>query len=117
MDYDVRGIHVTLTEAIQTHVEQKIAHVTGRFQRLVRNVEVHLVDTNGPKKGPDKLCKVLATLRNSERIVIEETAADLYAAIDVGLDRLKQVLGRRIEKLPRAHSRDHRRASDRPLLA
>jgi putative sigma-54 modulation protein len=57
-----------------------------------------LKDINGPRGGVDKLCQVRLTLPRLRDIVIEDTQADLYVAIDRAADRASRTLNRRLAR-------------------
>ncbi len=108
---DVRSVHMEMTEAIHQHTMERFAFINQRFEHMIRSVSIRLVDDNGPRKGPDKVCKVIATLRNSTQVVVEQMGSDLYNAIDTAAGRFKQVLSRRTNRLPKSHRRDRTPAS------
>lgn len=111
MTIDVRSVHLEMTEGLRQHTMDRFEFLNQRFQHMIRSVSIKLVDDNGPRKGPDKVCKVVATLRNSTQVVVEQMGSDLYNAIDIAAGRFKQVLGRKVNRLPKSHRRDHTPAS------
>jgi len=64
---------------------------------------VRLSDINGPRGGNDKRCRIKVPLAGRQDVVIEDTEADLYVAIDRAADRTERALARRLERL-----REHR---------
>ena len=57
---------------------------------------VRLSDINGPRGGEDKCCHIQVALAHLPDVVIEDTEADLYAAIDRAADRAAHTVGRRL---------------------
>lgn len=106
MQVDIRGVNLDLTQPIRDHVKGKLESSLKRFLRLVQDIVVRLEDDNGPRRGADKLVKLHAHIVPTEHLIIEERDKNLYAAVDKAFDRLKVVLGKRANKLPRSHSRD-----------
>jgi ribosome-associated translation inhibitor RaiA len=71
------------------------------------HVKLSLADINGPRGGVDKKCQISLALAGHNNIVIEDTEADLYIAIDRASERCARTLTRRLEKF-REH--DHQSA-------
>lgn len=70
-----------LTGYIKDHVESELSHILGWNWRKVQNVTVTLGDTNGPRGGVDKYCRVCVELTSGHTIRAERVARDLYDAI------------------------------------
>ncbi|PWF44729.1 HPF/RaiA family ribosome-associated protein [Massilia glaciei] len=87
-----------LTEALRTYTEQRLAIALGWAGDHVRKVAVSLSDINGPRGGIDKRCKIQAKLDAGTEVIIEDTEADLYVAIDRAADRADRALVRRVER-------------------
>jgi putative sigma-54 modulation protein len=95
----------SLTESLREHIERRIRSAFGRLNQGLQKVSLRLDDINGPKGGADKSCRIQIPLPGSRPVVIEETQADLYIAIDRALERAGQALGRKL-----ARKREHGRA-------
>lgn len=99
MRLQVRGISIPTTPAIKAHAERRVQSAAARLGSSVRSVAVRLSDLNGPRGGQDKLCVMEARLAGGGGVVrIEESGDDLYGVIDRAAGRLKQVLGRRVNR-------------------
>lgn len=89
----LRGVHLTLRPRHKAYVQ---AHLFEPVQRIYRNeaseMDVHLVDTNGPKGGEDKECRVTLRMPNQPSIHITERGENIFACIDIARDRLERVL-------------------------
>jgi ribosome-associated translation inhibitor RaiA len=59
---------------------------------------VRLSDVNGPRGGEDKRCHIEVRLRGMPDVVIVDTEADLYVAIDRATERAGRALVRRLER-------------------
>ncbi len=105
MQLDIRGLNIAVTDAIRTHIEEKYAPFFERFGSQLQRATVRIEDTNGPRGGADKTCKLHVHLLPTEDLIIEETDADLYVAIDKVAHRCKEKLARRADKLPSSHAR------------
>lgn len=92
MNINVRGKNIELTPALREHVEKRLGRVTRFFEHL-REVHVilkvekghHIIEVTIPING--------MTLRG------EESSADMYASIDMVVDKLEKQLSKHKEKL------------------
>lgn len=107
MKVRIRGRHLEVTAGMRAHAERAIEFAFGRFSARVERVEVFVLDVNGPRGGVDKCCRVAARLRPNGLIYLEETAVDLYAALDRAIGRAGRSVGRRLEHCWRVP--EHRR--------
>ena len=105
MNLDIRGRNISLTDGLRSHIERRLGFALGRFGSAVGPVLVRFGDENGPRGGEDKSLTCVVRLGDTE-VVIEETNADLYAAIDRAADRLSHAVARRL-----ARRRDLRQAA------
>ena len=109
MQIDVQALGFELTPALRTHTERRLAFALGRADTQVSRLWVRLSDLNDPRGGEDKRCHVRITLTDAPEVVIEDTEADLYVAIDRAADRAGRPVARRLER-----SRDQRRGPCSP---
>lgn len=92
MNINVRGKHIDVTPALREHVEKRLGRVTRFFEHL-REVNVvlkvekerHIIEVTIPING--------ITLRG------EEASTDMYASIDMVVDKLEKQLSKHKEKL------------------
>jgi putative sigma-54 modulation protein len=92
MNINVRGKHIDVTPALREHVEKRLGRVTRFFEHLKEvNVvlkvekERHIIEVTIPING--------MTLRG------EEASTDMYASIDMVVDKLEKQLSKHKEKL------------------
>ena len=88
-----------ITEALRRYVERRMAAALGWAGERMRTLAVSLSDINGPRGGIDKRCKIQVQLSGGAEIVMEDTQADLYAAIDRAADRADRAVVRRVERM------------------
>ncbi|MEM5794943.1 MAG: ribosome-associated translation inhibitor RaiA [Bacillota bacterium] len=92
MNINVRGKNIEITPALREHVEKRLRRVTRFFEDL-REVYVilkvekgrHIVEVTIPLNG--------ITLRG------EESSPDMYASVDMVVDKLEKQLSKHKEKL------------------
>ena len=111
MRIDIQALGFDLTPALRAHTERRIHFALGWATTQVSRLCVRLSDLNGPRGGEDKRCQMRISLAEAPEVVIEDTQADLYEAIDRAAERAGRTVGRRLER-----SRDQRHGA-RPLLA
>ncbi|MGF1546596.1 MAG: HPF/RaiA family ribosome-associated protein [Thiotrichales bacterium] len=97
MHIDIQATSLTLTEALQNHIDRRMRMILARVGQRITRVIVRLSDVNGPKGGCDKVCKIEIRLSGLPDVVIEDVQADLYLAIDRAAARAGRTLARRIE--------------------
>ena len=87
-----------LTEALYNQVNAKLHLVLSRYSNRIRQAQVTLLDTNGPKGGEDKRCLICIKVNHAKSIVVQETAPDLYDAISNGVYRIKRAVDRHFNR-------------------
>jgi ribosomal subunit interface protein len=107
MKVGVRKPGSDVSEAVRSHVEQRLLFVLACFERSILDVDVHLTDLNGSRGRFEKRCRMGARLVPWGGVRVEETADDLYAAIDYAADRLGQCVSHELAR------RGYRKVSER----
>ena len=97
MQMEVRSKGFSTTAAIRAHVEKRLGFALDRFGSHIRSVAVWLGDMNGPKGGVDKCCRIAVDL-GGNHVALEESAADLYHAVDHAAHRLRTKIVRELER-------------------
>ena len=96
MQIDIQARNFALTDALRSHTERRLGFALSTRDNHIQRVLVRLSDINGPRGGADKCCHIHVALARLPDVVIEDTEADLYAAIDRAADRAGRTLGRRL---------------------
>ena len=99
MQIDIQARGFKLTEGLREYVERRLSFVFASTRRSVRRISVRLSDQNGPRGGDDMRCRMQVSLAAAPSVVIEDTEANLYVAIDRAADRIGRAVARRIERL------------------
>jgi ribosomal subunit interface protein len=99
MQFDIRSHGFDLTESLREHAERRLGFALDWARYDVKKVSVCLSDINGPRGGNDKRCQVRISLPRVREVVIEDTDADLYVAIDRAIDRTERTVARRLDRL------------------
>ncbi len=104
-----------LTEALRSHVELRLRTTLGWTGARLRRLAVFLSDINGPRGGVDKRCKIEVQLAGRKPVVIEDTEADMYVAIDRAAGRAGRALVRKVRRQREfAHVRPDASLPERP---
>jgi ribosomal subunit interface protein len=113
---DLTALNFRVTAAIERHVNRRVRAAIGHASRSVTGTTVRLRDTNGPRGGVDKACRVAVRVRGGRAVVAEAVDRDLYAAIDAAAEKLAGAL-RRHRGRRRALRRQHGRRRTRQVTA
>jgi putative sigma-54 modulation protein len=92
MKIQIRDRNVETTEILRAHVERRLGVALGRFGERIVRVVVRFSDT-----GVDKRCQIDVGLR-PRSVRVEDTDADLFAAVDHAVDRISRSVARAIER-------------------
>lgn len=98
MQTQAHAFQFSLTPAMDRHVRDRVAAAVGHAARSVRDVAVRLGDTNGPRGGVDKVCRIVAALRDRATVVVHAVDRDLYAAIDAAAAKLREAVRRQTRR-------------------
>ncbi len=98
MQIDIQARHFSLTDALRNHAERRLRFALTCCKDHIQRVVVRLSDTNGPRGGIDKHCHVQVVVAGTSDVVIEDTEADLYLAINRAMERAGRTLSRKINR-------------------
>lgn len=91
MNLTISGHHLELTPAIREYVETKLERIRRHFDHVI-DVTVILAVEKLPEKEKRQKAEINLRLRGKD-IHVESIAEDLYAAIDILIDKLdRQVI-------------------------
>lgn len=92
MRINIIGRRLEVTEAINDYVEKKINRLSKYYNRI-SEIEVIL-----DEEGLVKKVEILIKADHAQKFIISESGEDLYACVDVGLDKIERQLTRFKEK-------------------
>jgi ribosome-associated translation inhibitor RaiA len=98
MQIDIQALDFPLTYAMRNHAERRMRFALTCCDDYIQRVVMRLSDINGPRGGADKRCQVQVVLAGLPDVVIEDTEADLYVAIDRATERASQTLLRKVDR-------------------
>ena len=97
MQIEIETSGFPLTRALRDHAERRLRSALTRCGDRIRKIAMRLSDVEGPRGGADKSCRLRVVLTGLPDVVVEDTQADLYVAIDRATDRAGRTLVRKIE--------------------
>ncbi|PTL78703.1 ribosome hibernation-promoting factor, HPF/YfiA family [Vitiosangium sp. GDMCC 1.1324] len=102
----MRGVHLELSDSLRDYATQHLVEPISKFidDDEATEIEISLVDVNGPKGGRDQECRVNVRMPGFAGIHITETGETLFQAIDLARDRLENTVKRTVQKRREASS-------------
>ncbi len=102
MNFNIRGDKVKVTEAIKNYAEEKISRINKYFhdhETMTANVLIRV-------KGIDQTVEV--TINNDKMLLrAEESHRDLYAAIDLVVDKLERQIRKNKTRMTKKSVKDN----------
>lgn len=98
MQFDLRAQGFDLTDGLREHAERRLRFALDWARHEIGRVVLRFSDINGPRGGSDKRCQVRIPLPRMRDVVVEDTAADLYVAMDRAIERAARTLERRLSR-------------------
>lgn len=99
MRIDIQTSGFILTVGLREHATRRLQFALSWANHDVHKIAMRLSDINGPRGASDKRCQIQVQLSGGQDVVIEDTEADLYVAIDRAADRANHAVARRLERL------------------
>ena len=103
MNLTISGHHLEITPAIRSHVESKLDRMKRNFDGVI-DISVLLAVDNVSDKEKSQRAEIKLNL-SGKTLHAESVAQDLYAAIDILMDKLDRQLVKAKTK-SKEHSRD-----------
>jgi len=97
MKIEIQARNFSLTRAMREHIERRLGFALSTCYQHVKRILVHLSDVNGPRGGKDKRCHLVVTLPD-HAVVVENTEADLYVAINRAASRTGRTVMRQLRR-------------------
>lgn len=95
MHIEIKSQGFAMTQGLHNYTMQRLQPFVDLVRDRARRISVNLSDENGPRGGIDKRCLISISMAGSPAVVIEDTHADMYSAINGGSKRaLRSVLSR-----------------------
>jgi putative sigma-54 modulation protein len=98
MNLQIQAQDFILTDGLRQHVATRLEYALNHGRDTVTSVVVRLSDSNGTRGGVDKCCAIEVRLKGASALVVEDTQADLYVAIDLAAERIGRTFDRRLAR-------------------
>jgi len=98
MQIDIQALGFSLTESLRNHAERRLHFSLSCCDGHIVRAVIRLSDINGPRGGEDKHCHLQVVLAGLSDVVIEDTQADMYVAINRATDRAGRTVIRKINR-------------------
>jgi putative sigma-54 modulation protein len=92
MQIDIQTRGLILTEELRIHVERRLQFALSRFQDRVQRIAVCL--SNSDSSGAALQCDLHIHVKGWPDVLIEDTEADIYVAINRAVSRAGRTLER-----------------------
>jgi putative sigma-54 modulation protein len=99
MQIEIQAQNFSLTRDLRTQIEQRLEFALKTCYRHVKRIMVRLSEVKEPRGGNDKRC-YLEVILPGQAVVVQNTEADLYVAINraalrAGRNAMRQLRRRR----------------------
>jgi ribosome hibernation promoting factor len=111
MEFFATARDTATAAALHEYTIRRLSFAVRRFRHRVRHVTIRLVDLNGPRRGVDTRCSMVAELMDGARLFVAATAAWPFAAITLAAGRLTEALRRHADRQHAARRRGSAGAS------
>lgn len=102
---DIRSCNVAVTSRLRQHIERRMGQALDRFDQKVVSMRVAIADVNGPKGGPDKVCRLTVVLQGCNQVAVTEYGSNLFPMVDRVADRVKRSVSSALDKVRRYDQR------------
>jgi ribosome-associated translation inhibitor RaiA len=100
MRLSVSGDHLNVGPRLREYIDRHLSFALARFDPAIDYVDVRLGDTNGPRGGVDKYCRIVVKLRAgaSTSVAINDVDENLHAAIARAAARVGRTVARTLDR-------------------
>jgi putative sigma-54 modulation protein len=98
MNVDIQSLGFPITEALSGHTQRRLKFVMTRHSDRIQRILVRLGDSNGPRGGVDKFCRIQVALRDAPVAVVHDIGPDLYDVIDRAADRVARAVAKNLDR-------------------
>lgn len=98
MQVVVRGHAVPMSEMLHDHCKERVARSLAPFRQHIREVELVLVDFNGPRGGPGHAARLTVVLLDGSRLLVQMIESNFYLAAGEAAARMGQLVQRELSR-------------------
>jgi ribosomal subunit interface protein len=97
MKIQIPKCDVDVSDVLRVHVERRLGLALGRFADRIGSVIVRFSHADGDASGTHMCCRIQVGLR-PQRLDVEDTDVDLFAAVNHATDRASRSVARALEQ-------------------
>jgi hypothetical protein len=90
------SVEVSASELREIDID--IYQAFDRFVHAIREVQVTLRDTNGPKGGLDKMCTIQLRFHREGLVVVRRSGLSFAHAVHIACQKMQEVASRRLSR-------------------
>lgn len=94
----IRAVNAPIGASDRAYLRRKLGARLGKFARAIERVSVRIKDTNGPRGGMDRICRIKVVLSGLPSVIVEQRHASLQAAMDGTLRRTGRAVKRSVQR-------------------
>lgn len=98
MRWELHTSGVSISEELRELIDRRMTFALSRFGSRLQKATVTLTDTNGPKGGIDKSCRILVRMRGLGEIVADVVDSEWEVAVDRATTRIGHSVSRSLER-------------------
>lgn len=98
-------MHISITDRnkllnndLRELCERRLDFALSRFESSIKNIDLVIVDENGPRGGIDKACRICISLHRANDIIINEKASDVATCVSGIAERASRAVARAMER-------------------
>jgi len=96
MNIQMHCLQFPLTQALRSHIKDRMVWAMQRFENQITYARARLVDMNGAsRKGVDKRCELTLQFKGNGMIVSTGIDCDAYAAVSMAAKRMRKALAKK----------------------
>ena len=100
MEMIVKGRHMEVTDALRAYAEEKIGRISKYFDKIIK-IEIAFIDEKNPSIEKSKTIEV-TVFPKGPILRAKESSTDMYASIDMVVDKLERQIKRYKNKLSKS---------------
>jgi putative sigma-54 modulation protein len=98
MRIDIKGSVFAITTAPMDHTRRRLSFALTRSSDRIERMAVRVGDSNGVRGGENKFCRIQIHLKRAPQVLIEDSGAEVYAAIDRAAERAGRNVAKRVDR-------------------
>ena len=90
-----------LAGPLHEFAQRRLLFALSRFDSKIQRVDLVVADTNGPRGGVDKSCRISVKLRRAKEVTITDQDSNIATCVARAAERAGRAVARAIERTQR----------------